>query len=75
MYSNSGFERFFIRYKAESALSGEPIEKFCFRNKLPYNLFEKCYKDTRHKIVPVQVQGSAESAEALFTEQAVSNSP
>ena len=40
MYSNSDFERFFIRYKAGAAPSGESIQKFCFRNKLPYNLFE-----------------------------------
>lgn len=33
------------------------MQKFCFRNKLPYNLFEKWYKDTRHKIVEVDVSG------------------
>ena len=45
MYSNSDFERFFIRYKAEAVPAGESMQKFCFRNKLPYNLFEKWYKD------------------------------
>lgn len=57
MYSNTDFERFFIRYKAEAFPAGELIQKFCFRNNLPYNLFEKWYKDTRDKIVPVHVQG------------------
>lgn len=27
------------------------------RNKVPYNLFEKWYRDTRHKLVLVQVEG------------------
>lgn len=57
MYSNSDFERFFIRYKAEAVPKGESILSFCNRNKVPYNLFEKWYKDTRHKLVPVQVDG------------------
>ena len=57
MYSNNDFERFFIRYKAESVTSKESIQSFCFRNKVPYNLFARWYKDTRHKLVPVQVDG------------------
>lgn len=61
MYSNSDFERFFIRYKAEAVPAGESMQKFCFRNKLPYNLFEKWYKDTRHKLVPVHVEGAPAS--------------
>lgn len=69
MYSNSDFERFFIRYKAEAVPAGESMQKFCFRNKLPYNLFEKWYKDTRHKLVPVHVEG----APAILTESTSEN--
>lgn len=47
----------FIRYKAEGVPRGESIQSFCMRNKVPYNLFYKWYKDTRHSIVPVQVEG------------------
>ena len=36
---------------------GESIQDFCLKNKVPYNLFHKWYKDTRHRIVPVQVEG------------------
>lgn len=36
---------------------GESIQDFCLKNKVPYNLFHKWYKDTRHHIVPVQVEG------------------
>ena len=61
MYSSSDFERLFIRYKAEAMPQGESIQDFCLRNKVPYNLFHKWYKDTRHQIVPVQVQGQPET--------------
>jgi hypothetical protein len=57
MYSSSDFEHLFIRYKAEAMPQGESIQDFCLRNKVPYNLFHKWYKDTRHHIVPVQVEG------------------
>lgn len=75
MYSNSDFERFFIRYKAEAAPSGESMQKFCFRNKLPYNLFEKWYKDTRHKLVSVHVEGAPASLKESTSENEVPPSP
>ena len=33
------------------------IETFCLKNKVPYNIFSKWYKDTRKKVVEVQVDG------------------
>jgi len=60
MYSSSDFEHLFIRYKAEGLPEGESIQAFCLKNKVPYNLFHKWYKDTRHHIVPVQVDGCPE---------------
>ena len=63
MYSNSDFERFFLRYKSEALTNKESIQSFCFRNKVPYNLFEKWYKDTRHKLVPVQVSCQPDSGQ------------
>lgn len=41
MYTSEDFERFYIRYTAESLPHGESIQTFCLRNKVPYNLFEK----------------------------------
>ena len=38
-------------------VQGESIQTFCHRNNVPYNLFEKWYKDTRHKVVEVKVSG------------------
>ena len=57
MYSSEDFERLFIRYKGEAYPRGESIQTFCHRNNVPYNLFEKWYKDTRHKVVEVNVSG------------------
>lgn len=57
MYSSEDFERLFIRYKGEAYPRGESIQTFCHLNKVPYNLFEKWYKDTRHKVVEVCVSG------------------
>ena len=51
MYSREDFERLFIRYKGEAYPCGESIQAFCHRNNVPYNLFEKWYKDTRHRAV------------------------
>lgn len=57
MYSSEDFERLFIRYKGEAYPKGESIQTFCHRNNIPYNLFEKWYKDTRHRVVEVNVSG------------------
>lgn len=58
MYSYNEFEHLFLRYKLEGVSKGISIEQFCLSNKVPYNLFEKWYKDTRKKIIPVQVLGT-----------------
>ena len=57
MYSSNDFEHLFIRCKVEVILQGESIQNLCLKNKVPYNLFRKWYKDIRHHIVPVQVEG------------------
>lgn len=67
MYSYNDFERLFLRYKLEGIPAGVSIEKFCMSNKVPNNLFFKWYKDTRKKIVPVQVLG-APSPESEMSE-------
>lgn len=67
MYSYNDFERLFLRYKLEGIPAGVSIEKFCMSNQVPYNLFAKWYKDTRKKIIPVQVL-DAPSTEAEMPE-------
>ena len=57
MYSSEDLERFYFQYKTEALSHGESIQHFCVRNKVPYNIFSKWYKDTRKKIVEVTVDG------------------
>lgn len=61
MYSNEELERFYFRYQAEALPHGTSLQTFCLANKVPYNIFSKWYKDTRRKIVEVQVQGRPSS--------------
>lgn len=68
MYSSNDFERLFIRYKAEALPSGESILSFCNRNKVPYNLFEKWYNDTRHRLVAVQANGRPSPEQSVVEE-------
>lgn len=56
-YKSEDFERFYLRYKAEAMPHGMSIQAFCSKNKVPYNLFDKWYTDTRHKVVSVKVEG------------------
>ena len=58
MYSSEDLERFYFQYQTESLPKGESIQKFCLKNKVPYNLFQKWYKDTRKKVVEVEVVGA-----------------
>jgi transposase-like protein len=71
MYSSEDFERLFIRYKSESYPKGESIQTFCHRNNVPYNLFEKWYKDTRHRVVEVDVSGRPSPTETDTAEEEV----
>mgnify|MGYP000765682602 CR=1 FL=1 len=36
---------------------GESLQSFCVRNKVPYNIFQKWFKDTRKKVIAVRVDG------------------
>ena len=58
MYSYTDFECLFVHYKLEGVPVDVSIEQFCLSNKVPYNLFAKWYKDTRKKMVSVQVLGT-----------------
>ena len=60
MYSNEDFENFYVRYKAEGLPRNMSIKTWCLKQKMPWNLFNKWYKDTRHRIVPVEVEGRPE---------------
>lgn len=57
MYSSEDLERFYFQYKTEALPHGVSIQDFCMRNKVPYNIFSKWYKDIRKQIVEVMVDG------------------
>lgn len=63
MYSSEDLERFYFQYRTEALPHGESLQSFCLKNKVPYNIFEKWYKDTRKKIVEVSVDGLPEDEE------------
>ena len=58
MYSSEDLERFYFQYQTEALPHGESLQSFCVRNKVPYNIFQKWFKDTRKKVVEVQVDGA-----------------
>ncbi len=45
-------------YQTEALPHGESLQSFCVKNKVPYNIFQKWYRDTRKKVVEVQVDGA-----------------
>ena len=55
MYSNEDLERFYFKYQTEALPHGQSLQSFCLNNNVPYNIFSKWYKDTRRKVVAVQV--------------------
>ncbi|HCE47270.1 MAG TPA: hypothetical protein DEQ84_01070 [Prevotellaceae bacterium] len=63
MYSSEDLERFYFQYQTEAMPNGISIEQFCSRNKVPYNIFYKWYKDTRTRIVEVKVDGMPSSVQ------------
>ena len=57
MYSSEDLERFYFQYQTEALPHGESLQSFCLKHTVPYNIFQKWYKDTRKKIVEVKVDG------------------
>ena len=62
MYSSEDLEKFYFQYQTEALPHGESLQSFCVKNKVPYNIFQKWFKDTRKKVVEVQVDGAPEIA-------------
>ena len=55
MYSHEYLGRFYFQYQTEVVSHGMSLQSFCLKNNVPYNIFHKWYKDTRRKIVEVQL--------------------
>lgn len=74
-YSNEDFENFYVRYKAEGLPRNISIEQFCMQNKVSWNLFNKWYRDTRHRIKKVAVTGRPEAAAEPCLQEESASSP
>ena len=70
-----GIKSFYFQYQTEAMPKGISIEQFCSRNKVPYNIFYKWYKDTRNKIVEVKVDGLPPSAQEEPKQESPSQEP
>ena len=68
-------KRFYFQYQTEAMPKGISIEQFCSRNKVPYNIFYKWYKDTRNKIVEVKVDGLPSSVQEEPKQESSSQEP
>ena len=60
MYSSEDLERFYFQYQSEALPHGKSLQSFCIKNRVSYNIFQKWFKDTRKKVVEVQVDGAPE---------------
>ena len=58
MYSSEDLERFYFQYQSEALPHGESLQSFCLKNKVPYNIFQKWFKDTRKRVIEVQIDGA-----------------
>ena len=61
MYSSEDLQRFNFQYQTEALPHGESIQSFCVKNKVPYIIFSKWYKNTRK--IEVKVDGSPSDSE------------
>lgn len=59
MYSSEDLESFYFQYQTEALPHGESLQSFCFKNKVPYNIFQNWFKDTRKKVVEVWIDGAS----------------
>lgn len=60
MYSSEDLESFYFQYQTEALPHGDSLPSFCVKDKVPYNIFQKCFKDTRNKVFEVQIDDSPE---------------
>ena len=75
MYSSEDLERFYFKSQIETLPHGQSLQSFCLSNKVPYNIFSKWYRDTRRKVVAVQVDDRPSESSAEESEQPIQVAP
>lgn len=75
MYSSEDLERFYFQYQSEALPHGESLQSFCVKHQVPYNIFQKWFKDTRKKVVEVQIDGAPVVTHEEKTRNSVQSQP
>ena len=57
MLYSEDLERLYFQCQTEAVPLGLPVQTFCLLINVLYNIIHKWYKDTRKKIVEIQVDG------------------
>ncbi len=57
MFSSKDFEKCWFFYQSEGLPLKMSIEEFCLKQGVPFNEFNKWYRDTHKRIHPIQVEG------------------
>ena len=65
MISNSDFEKAWFLYKTEYEPNNVSSNDFCIRKGLPYTEFNKWFRKTHKKVVPLEVEGMPDGPEAI----------
>ena len=75
MYSSEDLERFYFQYQSEALPHGDSLQSFCVKHQVPYNIFQKWFKDTRKKVVEVQIDGAPVVTHEEKTRNSVQSQP
>ena len=60
MCSSEDCEKLWFLYKLEGEPKGVSIEQFCIKQGVPYQVFNKWFRDRKKRIVPVEIVGRDE---------------
>jgi hypothetical protein len=62
MCSSEDCEKLWFLYKLEGEPKGVSIEQFCIKQGVPYQVFNKWFRDRKKRIVPVEIVGRDEDS-------------
>lgn len=62
MMVDSDFEKAWFLYKTEYEPHNISINEFCIRKSIPYTEFNKWFRKTHKRIVPLEVEGAPDSS-------------
>ena len=69
MCSSEDCEKLWFLYKLEGEPNGMSIEQFCIKQGVPYQVFNKWFRDRKKRIVPVEIVGRDEDTKSEVEEK------